>query len=556
MRQPTSHDQERWWTEDGTGFYYLDKVSLVSAGEVDDMYDDERLLIMLPTAIAAVRPMALEIRSVSNNSNYSGTQAISDPLLVTLALCPDFTVRANAVPNLPQGGREVFDVIVARNAAMSDAVTVSVDIPPAGVTFSFAPQPLAPGTTTSVATMTATAAAGLGDRGFTITASGGGLTRTFDTRVNVVAADFTLDVTALPAVRQGTQRTFPLTVTRNSGMQSPVVLSATGQPAGVNFTFAPAEVAVAQSASTGTVMAALTAPVGAYQITFTGAGGNLTRTRTAQLQILPPDAHAVVDDVDCGCTMAADETLEYVHVAEPVVDGQSPDGLFTLATSGTTTIRFTLTHRDDASCVIPVGEYPAGAAYGFSPHSRYFVVSNTRNSNLRLVFYRLACDDDAVVPKIWEQSVFLVPADEWGVQFWGFSPDPEDRTFALIALSNETTSTARLINLKALFLDQPPTTFDFQAVQGTANPIRFSPCGDVAELKRGVNNNLQFNFVRTWDFGSLPPAGVTLVNSDNRDADPRVTLANHLIRTERSSDIVNTVHMPNTAPNACPIDQE
>ncbi|MGQ0813191.1 MAG: hypothetical protein ACT4O1_01845 [Gemmatimonadota bacterium] len=153
MRQPTSHDQERWWTEDGTGFYYLDKVSLVSAGEVNDMYDDERLLIMLPTAIAAVRPMTLEIRGVSNNSNYTGTQRISDPLLVTLALCPDFTVRANTVPNLPQGGREVFDVIVARNAAMGDAVTVSVDIPPAGVTFAFAPQPVAGGTTTTVATM-------------------------------------------------------------------------------------------------------------------------------------------------------------------------------------------------------------------------------------------------------------------------------------------------------------------------------------------------------------------------------------------------------------------
>jgi kumamolisin len=96
-------------------------------------------------------------------------------------------------------------------------------------------------------------------------------------------------LSAAPAsvtVARGNKGTSAVTTTVYGGFDSPISLSATGQPTGVSVTFGPASIAAPGSGkSTMTMAAASNTETGTYTITVTGTGGGATHTATVSLKV-------------------------------------------------------------------------------------------------------------------------------------------------------------------------------------------------------------------------------------------------------------------------------
>jgi len=91
--------------------------------------------------------------------------------------------------------------------------------------------------------------------------------------------------TAVPVV-QGSSGTSAITTAVSGGFDSPIGLSATGQPAGVTVTFNPTSIAAPGSGtSTMTMAVASTTVAGTYPITVTGLGGGISHTTTVTLTV-------------------------------------------------------------------------------------------------------------------------------------------------------------------------------------------------------------------------------------------------------------------------------
>src|SRR5258707_1980173 len=106
------------------------------------------------------------------------------------------------------------------------------------------------------------------------------------------AADFTVGAspTAL-TVAQGSSGTATITTGGTGGFNSAVSLSASGLPAGVTASFAPASIAAPGSgSSTLTLTASSTATTGAATVTVTATGGGVTHTTTVALTVNPATA--------------------------------------------------------------------------------------------------------------------------------------------------------------------------------------------------------------------------------------------------------------------------
>lgn len=552
MRQPESDDQERWWTDDGTGYYYLDK-EWGTRGEVNQIYDDERLAIVLPTSLRAVRPLNLEIRGVSNNANYTGTQKISAPLTVTIPRCPDFVVAFGTVPQLPRGGNEQVTLNVTRIGGMNQAVQLSVSGLPSNV--SIAPNPInvAANSSSANATLTATNNATVGTTAITLTGTAMGLTRTATTSLRVINPDFTVAVAQIPAVKQGRQVTFTTTVTRNSGANVPVTLDfvTNNWPTGLTSVFAPQPLQAMQATSTGTITAASDVAVQSYPVTLRAQGGGITKTVGTTITVSAIDFHDPFNAVDCNCNRTGD----YVVPAEPVEGNASPDGRFNLTVSpGANSIGLQLRHATNNQCMITPGAVSPHAQWAFSPHGKYFMIADRPTSNLRITFYRLGCDPAAQTPRIFESALFVPPGDEWDISAWGFSPDDEDRTFAFGALVSQNRADYTLLNMKAMMAGQS----NFQRLiasftTSSAAPVMFSPCGDVATVKQLSGTSLSFNFHRTRDFNSFATSGISIAGDSNADADAFVATDQHKLRVRRTNGTTFDQNVTaNTSGGMCP----
>ncbi len=96
-------------------------------------------------------------------------------------------------------------------------------------------------------------------------------------------------ISASPAsvtVVQGSSGTSTITTTVSGGFDSPVALSASGQPTGVTVGFSPTSIAAPGSGSaTLTMTVASTTAIGTYPITVTGTGGSQTQTTTVTLTV-------------------------------------------------------------------------------------------------------------------------------------------------------------------------------------------------------------------------------------------------------------------------------
>ncbi len=161
------------------------------------------------------------------------------------------------------------------------------------------------------------------------------------------AADFTVGAspTAL-TVAQGSSGTATITTGGTGGFNSAVSLSASGLPAGVTASFAPASIAAPGSgSSTLTLTASSTATTGAATVTVTATGGGTTHTTTVAL------------------------TVNAATAPNFAVSASPPSARVTHGSSGSTTITTTVSGGFNSAVALSASGLPSGVTAAFSPAS-------------------------------------------------------------------------------------------------------------------------------------------------------------------------------------------
>jgi len=162
-------------------------------------------------------------------------------------------------------------------------VTLAASGLPVGVTASFNPSSAA---SSSTLTFAASAVAATGSVTVTVTGTSGSLTN--QTKVTLLvnpSGNYTLSASpnAL-SIAQGSQGTSSISITPSNGFSGAVSLSAAGLPSGVTASFNPVSTT---STSTLTLTAGLSAATGTFTIAINGVSGNLNKSTTISLTVIP-----------------------------------------------------------------------------------------------------------------------------------------------------------------------------------------------------------------------------------------------------------------------------
>ncbi len=269
-------------------------------------------------------------------------QTTTVQLTVTSAATPGYTMTATPAAVAVTAGQSVQSVLaIARTGGFAGNVALTLEGAPAGVTGTFAPNPATAATSTlSIAT---TAAAVPGTYNLTVRGVADGQTdRTIVVALTVnspPAITLTLAPTAV-TIAQGASAQVAATLARLGGLTGDITLSATGAPAGMTVSFAPAT--VPGTASTITVAVGGAVAVGAHTVNLTATGaGNVTVSSPLAVTVAAP----------AGFTLAATNAT--------VVQGAT----------GASTITITRTGAFAAAVDLTVANLPANVTAAFNPAS-------------------------------------------------------------------------------------------------------------------------------------------------------------------------------------------
>lgn len=194
---------------------------------------------------------------------------------------PDLSVAVTpASATTPAGGSVSVTVGVTPVDGFTAATTLSLDgLAPEAGSWSFAPSALGPGTWDSVLTVTTSGNLPAGTYPLTLTASGGGLTRTAVLALTVTPApDFTLEASpSTVTVKPGRAAKYTIGVGSAAGFTGKVTLSPTGLPAGTTPAWTVKKV-LAPGSATWRVKTSSTLAKGTYLIAMTGTSGGRTHS--------------------------------------------------------------------------------------------------------------------------------------------------------------------------------------------------------------------------------------------------------------------------------------
>lgn len=287
------------------------------------------------------------------------------PFDFSLALTSSSTVT------IKQGQSANYTMNVNLVGGTSVPVTLSIS-PPAGITYSFS-TPSGNPTFTSKLTLGTSSSTPVGTYPMTLTASGGGVTRS--TTINLIVSsvpppatfDFSLTLTGATstAITAGDTATFGLQVSPlGTATPQTVQLFATGQPAGVTATLNPAT-GLPPYTSTLALASSTSASAGTFTITITGTGGGQTKQVTASLTI-----NAAARDFSISV---------------------SPNALALVqASSGTATVTVVSTGVFSDPVSLATSNMPAGISASFSPNPITPSAGGSATSTLTITVSRSA----------------------------------------------------------------------------------------------------------------------------------------------------------------------
>lgn len=244
----------------------------------------------LTLAVAANAAAGTTPITITASGTGVTAQTATVNLTVTAAASPAISLTANpAAVNVVAGATATTSIGIARTGGFAGEVTLALEGAPAGLTGAFSASPV-PGTVfASVLTLTASAAVAPGTYNLTVRGTGTGVTaQTVSISVTVAAAPgITLSTASSTlSLSAGATVTTAVTIVRVGNFAGDVTLAATGLPAGVTASFAPATLSGATLTSTLTLTAAANATLGAATVTITASGAGITaRTSTVALTV-------------------------------------------------------------------------------------------------------------------------------------------------------------------------------------------------------------------------------------------------------------------------------
>lgn len=203
------------------------------------------------------------------------------------ASAPDFALSAAPQQlTVAAGGSVSSAVTVQPFNGYAEATTLSVQGLPSGSTWSFTPSVLGGGSWASTLNVTTTKTLGPGFYPLTITASGGGVTRSVSAILSVTAApDFSVSASPTSlSIKRGQSATSTVTVGSVGGFTGSVGLSTSTLPTGMTSTWTGAPVAAPGSASLRLAVTSRT-KTGTYSIVVTASAGGSTHTTTVSVRV-------------------------------------------------------------------------------------------------------------------------------------------------------------------------------------------------------------------------------------------------------------------------------
>lgn len=240
------------------------------------------------STLRAVCAASLAVLTACGGGGDSGGGTQPTPASISLSV-------GNAALTIGRGSSATSTVTVARTN-FTGALSLATSTPPNGVTVSFDPPSLGAGASSSVATIAVGPTTAPGTYSISVTASGNGVSSATGTiAVTVPSPSITLAAGAATATMvQGTNTTVALSITRAGGYTDAVSLAASGLPAGVTASFAPASIASGSTTSTLTLTASATATVGTAPIVITASGTGITaQTTTVSLTVTAAPTPAI-----------------------------------------------------------------------------------------------------------------------------------------------------------------------------------------------------------------------------------------------------------------------
>ncbi len=252
-------------------------------------------------ATLATAPVTVTIAAASSAAAGSYTLTLTGTgggltrtaRIALTVIAPTFTLTSNATSaTVAAGGTAAITLSTAAASGFNSAVALSASGLPAGVTAKFVPAGIAaPGTGASILTFTAASAVTGGAYIVTVTATGGGVTKTQPLTLTVIPPSFTLAVNLTGPASLTPNSSFKgaVATVATNGFKSAIALSATGMPAGVTASFAPASITTPGTGSSTLTLTAGPAPaLGAYNIIVTATGGGVTKLAGFVLTVSAP----------------------------------------------------------------------------------------------------------------------------------------------------------------------------------------------------------------------------------------------------------------------------
>ena len=216
--------------------------------------------------------------------------SINGTTSLTVTASGNFTIgAAPSSLTVAQGFQGTTTITTTVNNGFNNSISLSASGMPSGTTVAFNPTTIpAPGSGSSLMTISVGSSTPNGTYPITVAGNGGGVQQTTTVTLTVSgAASFTL--AASPGsitVLQGMQGNSTITTTISSGFNSAISLSATGMPTGTTVNFNPVTIpAPGSGSSLMTISVGAATRMGTYPITVTANGGGIQKTTTINLTV-------------------------------------------------------------------------------------------------------------------------------------------------------------------------------------------------------------------------------------------------------------------------------
>ena len=236
------------------------------------------------------------MRVIMTNTRIKTPVAFFIPLLTFLLFALPLSAQGSftltVVPStltIPQNGQAMLLVTTTISGGFNSSISLSASGQPLGVSVTFNPSSIgAPGSGTSVMTITDKNIAPTGTYPITVTGNGGGIKQTATVTLTITpAGKGSFTVSAVPStltVAQGQQGVSNIFVVLGSGFSGAVSLSASGMPTGTTVNFSPSTIpSPGDGISAMTITVGGSTPTGTYPITVTGTGGGIQQNTTVTL---------------------------------------------------------------------------------------------------------------------------------------------------------------------------------------------------------------------------------------------------------------------------------